>query len=59
MAVDQSQLGGRHAELRPHDREAQVAADGELEPAAEAVPVDGREHRVGCAVIASMAAWNG
>ena len=40
MAVDQAELAGRHAELEAGRGDAQVTRDGQLEPAAERMPVD-------------------
>ena len=47
MPVDQPELRRRHPELGLGGADAQVAADGQLQAATEAVPVDRGEHRVG------------
>jgi hypothetical protein len=43
VPVDQAELGGRHPELGLGGADPQVAADGKLQPSAEAVAVDRRQ----------------
>ena len=45
IAVAQPQLGGGEGEARALRAEAQVAADGEVEPAADAIALDGGDGR--------------
>ena len=50
VRVDQAELRGRHAQLDAARRHADVAGQRELEAAADRVPVERGQHRVGIGV---------